>query len=52
MHIQFDDFRFQISDSECVVCDGNEVLTTSGATDFSLGGNIGVGQVLYSHSVA
>jgi ABC-type multidrug transport system permease subunit len=42
MHIQFDNFQFQIPVSDCVVCDGNEVLKTSGTTDFSLGGNIGV----------
>jgi len=42
MHIQFDNFQFQIPVSDCVVCDGNEVLKTSGTTDFSLGGNIGL----------
>ncbi|EME31653.1 ABC transporter, ATP-binding protein isoform 2 [Galdieria sulphuraria] len=46
MHIQFDDFQFQLVDSSCIVCDGNEVLSVSGTTDFSLGGNIGVRQVL------
>ncbi|KAK4525866.1 hypothetical protein GAYE_SCF17G3775 [Galdieria yellowstonensis] len=42
MHIQFDNFQFQIPVSDCVICDGNEVLKTSGTTDFSLGGNIGL----------
>ncbi|GJQ12987.1 hypothetical protein GpartN1_g4778.t1 [Galdieria partita] len=47
MHIQLDDFQFQVPVSDCTVCDGNQVLSTSGMTDFSLGGNIGVRQSFY-----